>query len=488
MSVLGGNGFNIARTAPYNSDEIFWHLQTAASEKYTMPQGYFGYNGSHAAVGTYGAWGFFPFPPYVILCRLFGMKIYSRHIINLYMLGVALLLFSLLAELDEKKIVLLQLSYIFSPVTIRYSISAMNEGERYAFSILICGFLVSIYRKKRQKWYVYGLIPCFLIYAVLSYDIFIFFVPVYLMIILRGRTGIVRFGLNMLISFLVMALCRMINGITSAEYTLTGDPNVLKAFIGFFEEGFILGIRKTLYMMYRNLARFGPLNLINIRDREYGMYSVYLGMIVIICIYILILGIYRFIRKQNMGSVCLAAWFIWGYVFAFGALYTDDEITLVRSLNCAMIVLVLILIIFNEKKKLFALILFSIFTIPISWRYVNDVYAESHVAYDNMAHIKDENEILSKIMEIRPNDRWANTIAWYGDISGACLEVPTGFGINYCIENIGDNNMGWLIINKTGGVNTVEIKDMLSGYGKEYENENLIVYKREGDKLCIPLQ
>ena len=57
LSVLSGNGFNIARTAPYNSDEIFWHLQTAASEKYTMPQGYFGYNGSHAAVGTYGAWG-----------------------------------------------------------------------------------------------------------------------------------------------------------------------------------------------------------------------------------------------------------------------------------------------------------------------------------------------------------------------------------------------------------------------------------------------
>ena len=39
------------------SDEVIYSKQLAAAVQYGAPQGYFGFNESHAAVGTYAAWG-----------------------------------------------------------------------------------------------------------------------------------------------------------------------------------------------------------------------------------------------------------------------------------------------------------------------------------------------------------------------------------------------------------------------------------------------
>ena len=39
------------------SDEVIYSKQLAAAVQYGAPQGYFGFNESHAAVGTYSAWG-----------------------------------------------------------------------------------------------------------------------------------------------------------------------------------------------------------------------------------------------------------------------------------------------------------------------------------------------------------------------------------------------------------------------------------------------
>ena len=39
------------------SDEVIYSKQLAAAVRYGAPQGYFGFNESHAEVGTYAAWG-----------------------------------------------------------------------------------------------------------------------------------------------------------------------------------------------------------------------------------------------------------------------------------------------------------------------------------------------------------------------------------------------------------------------------------------------
>ncbi len=40
-----------------NSDEVFYNRQLVSVLKNGSPQGYFGYNESHAAIGTFSTWG-----------------------------------------------------------------------------------------------------------------------------------------------------------------------------------------------------------------------------------------------------------------------------------------------------------------------------------------------------------------------------------------------------------------------------------------------
>ena len=54
------------------SDEVIYSKQLAAAVQYGAPQGYFGFNESHAAVGTYAAWGPAVFLVYALPGLLFA--------------------------------------------------------------------------------------------------------------------------------------------------------------------------------------------------------------------------------------------------------------------------------------------------------------------------------------------------------------------------------------------------------------------------------
>ena len=42
---------------PVWNDEISWFCQVRSAAAFGSPLGYYGYNGGHAAIGTFGAWG-----------------------------------------------------------------------------------------------------------------------------------------------------------------------------------------------------------------------------------------------------------------------------------------------------------------------------------------------------------------------------------------------------------------------------------------------
>ena len=56
------------------SDEVIYSKQLSAAVQYGAPQGYFGFNESHAAVGTYAAWG----PAVFLVYALPGLLLRGR--------------------------------------------------------------------------------------------------------------------------------------------------------------------------------------------------------------------------------------------------------------------------------------------------------------------------------------------------------------------------------------------------------------------------
>ena len=82
----------LGQVIPTWNDEDFYYKQVEAVLKYGRPLGYYGYQGSHAHIGTFGAHGFFILTPYVLFSALFGLNYYTIALVNNVLLAVAIFL------------------------------------------------------------------------------------------------------------------------------------------------------------------------------------------------------------------------------------------------------------------------------------------------------------------------------------------------------------------------------------------------------------
>ena len=94
LCILFCNGFKfeLSILQPVWNDEIGWYNQVAAVIEYGKPLGYYGYNGTHAQIGTWGAWGIAPLLPYAAFGKIFGWGLSSMALANIFFLCLAMLL------------------------------------------------------------------------------------------------------------------------------------------------------------------------------------------------------------------------------------------------------------------------------------------------------------------------------------------------------------------------------------------------------------
>ena len=71
-----------------NSDEVIYNRQLVGVLKVGSPQGYFGYNESHAAIGTFSTWGPLVIWLYAIPGFLFGAGYNTMFWCNLFFAGL----------------------------------------------------------------------------------------------------------------------------------------------------------------------------------------------------------------------------------------------------------------------------------------------------------------------------------------------------------------------------------------------------------------
>ena len=140
------------------SDEVVYSKQLAAVVQYGAPQGYFGFNESHAELGAFAAWGPAVFWVYALPGLLFrGQNAFIW--CNLFFAVAGWLAFARAARLRvwQQAVFAAALACLNAPI--RYIFSALQEPLHYALVLAVTGTAVLVRRSgRRPAWAALGLL------------------------------------------------------------------------------------------------------------------------------------------------------------------------------------------------------------------------------------------------------------------------------------------------------------------------------------------
>lgn len=135
--------------ASYWNDELFYYKQVEAILEYGIPQGYFGFNESHALKLSFAAWSPALVWPWLLWGLLFGWNLMSPIYCNIFIMMLTMFGFVCLTKPTNKQLGTLALMFVtFTPFT-RYMLSTMPEIICFAMAIM--AFAVGVSYQQRQS-------------------------------------------------------------------------------------------------------------------------------------------------------------------------------------------------------------------------------------------------------------------------------------------------------------------------------------------------
>ena len=133
----GGSLSRVYLPASEWNDELFYYKQVEGILSHGYPQGYFGFNESHALKLSFAAWSPVLVWPWLLYGLIFGWNLMAPVYSNILFLTLALVLFVALVRPTWKQLGLLALLFCcFMPYT-RYMLCGMPE--------IICFSLLTVY-------------------------------------------------------------------------------------------------------------------------------------------------------------------------------------------------------------------------------------------------------------------------------------------------------------------------------------------------------
>ena len=133
------------------NDELFYFKQVEGIVSFGYPQGYFGFNESHALKLSFAAWSPVLVFPWIIWGLLFGWNLLSPIICNICLLTLAVFLFVWLARPTWKQLGVSALLFCLYTPFVRYMLSGMPEI--ICFSLLIVFYGLAYNELDREKTY-----------------------------------------------------------------------------------------------------------------------------------------------------------------------------------------------------------------------------------------------------------------------------------------------------------------------------------------------
>lgn len=125
------------------NDELFYFKQVEAILEYGLPQGYYGFNESHALKLSFAAWSPALVWPWILWGLLFGWNMMSPIYCNIFLMMLTVFLFVCLVRPTNKQLGMLALMFVtFTPFT-KYMLSTMPEIICFSMAILTYAVILS---------------------------------------------------------------------------------------------------------------------------------------------------------------------------------------------------------------------------------------------------------------------------------------------------------------------------------------------------------
>lgn len=145
-------GVSLTKLTPFGiagNDEVIYQKMVEGVVRDGMPAGYFGYNESHAAVGTFSTWSPVLLLPWSILGSLFGWGAGSAIVYNIVLLMLAMGSFYILVKPDVRQALFILSLYAATAFISWYALLTLPEIACYALIILLCGLTVNLHRAQK---------------------------------------------------------------------------------------------------------------------------------------------------------------------------------------------------------------------------------------------------------------------------------------------------------------------------------------------------
>ncbi len=232
------------------NDELFYYKQVESILSFGYPQGYFGFNESHALKLSFAAWSPVLVFPWLLWGVIFGWNLMSPVFCNIFLMSLCCFLFVWLVRPAWKQMGVLTFLFCLYRPFVRYMLSAMAEVICFAILILFYSLAVNYLRREKDYKLVILMALSGLMVLMRPYMVLFMLLPVYFWV----RRGKSRGGKwrnaagGVLFMVVTLALYVCINHYLGAEYF---TPLFYTDWIlSFLEEGLFGGIYFTVRKLY----------------------------------------------------------------------------------------------------------------------------------------------------------------------------------------------------------------------------------------------
>lgn len=402
------------------NDELSYYKQIQGMVAYGVPQGYFGYNESSAAIGTFGPWSPVLLFPYFVFGKLFGWNYLTPIVANIILWGVTAFGFIHFVKPSRKQLVWVAVTFLAHATVTRYIFSVTPEC---IIMILVVWFFILVYASKNDdKKSMY--------FLVLANGV------MFLLVTMRGYYALL--GIILICQLLskrrkIISIVLQVGAIlvSTGVYVVILKKFTSPYFSPLVDMGWITEIFHTPIVGIKN---FGAMLWAAFAQTISMMKAAVLVHDTVGCWYVIFFGIGVWIMYR---SVCISkrywiAFIIW--IFMLLALWLLYDVRVGSRHLLAWGLFGILLIAYAEKSRIIKLTLICAL-IYLTWG-SNDAYSYSLPRYDdNFATSLDRfEEMLEEKMPIHENP-WDNTIIWALSVNYKDLyAIPTGYGVNICYD------------------------------------------------------
>ena len=453
-------------------DEVMYNRQVAGILAGGMPDGYFGYNETYAAIGRFSVWGPVLMYLYALPGTLVGVGVNTLVWCNVFFVVLGWAFFVKGTRLTWKRQLVFAAAFFCLWFPLRQTFSGMSEGLQYCCALAIIGASAALQRKKCLSWFVIAVVFCAITTLTRAYTLLFWIFPITALWKSRRSwawTGIVLAVLSAVGYFVVSVWFSSPyfagGGIDYTGLDLLAQGSPIEAF--FYEVGRMQEEFQELWELYIHPV---------LQDQGRTFFST--------CALLVIAAVCLVLDHRKKRPVILKALVLLCTIVSTIMLFTLYDAGAFQRQFALLDVLLLSVLVYENRGYTLTSLLVSFLMLPISF----DRGTLPTYRADMDEQIQIVNQALQKSQtEEKTTTPWDHTLAYaYADgvFHGYLYGVPAGMGIQfdfntYIADPANPVHSRYAMV---GHGTDAEARLLADGWQELVSTDNLVVYEQRNEK------